>query len=76
MNLAEWDVVKELLLQNEKGSIAKAIDCMASATATLGDPLGDAAAAEELVGQALAHLGEARGYRNAVVDLEEANLLD
>jgi hypothetical protein len=76
MNLAEWDVIKELLQQSEKGSIAKAIDCMASATSTLGDPLGDAEAAEGLVGEALAHLGEARGYRNAVVDLEEADLVD
>lgn len=60
-----------LLTRNAKHSEREAVASLRSAIAKLKLPVPDRAGAEHHVGEAALHLGEARGYRNAIADVAE-----
>ena len=60
------------LRQLDKASAREAIAALKIAIAELRDEMGDRELAERLIGEALVHVGEARGYRNFAADIGES----
>jgi hypothetical protein len=71
MNTKERKRLADFMLGRQHASNEEAISSMEEAIATMRDPMGDMEAVERAIGDAILHLGEARGFGNAASDVRD-----